>query len=113
MDIRLLKNNSVLKIMNYIEMHCKSEFEAFFVEVFLTIELLNNKLHGLSPPGGLVSHSGGFASLLFDQGVPYYSYYHLADLHFALIRLCLALLFIISIAVAQLHFLTFSQSWRC
>ena len=34
------------------------------------IELLNNKLRGLSPPGGLVSPTGGFASLLFDQGVP-------------------------------------------
>jgi hypothetical protein len=35
-------------------------------------ELLNNKLHGLSPPGGLVSppSPGGFASLLFDQEVP-------------------------------------------
>ena len=43
------------------------------------IELLNNKLHGLSPPGGLVSPSGRFASLLFDQGVPYYSQRHLAD----------------------------------
>ena len=30
-------------------------------------ELMNNKLLGLSPPGGLVSPSGGFASLLFDQ----------------------------------------------
>jgi hypothetical protein len=43
------------------------------------IELLNNKLHGLSPPGGLVSLSGGFALLLFDQRVPYYSQRHLAD----------------------------------
>ena len=34
------------------------------------IELLNNKLHGLSPPGGLMSPPGEFASLLFDQGVP-------------------------------------------
>ena len=34
------------------------------------IELLNNKLHGLSPPGGLVSPPGRFASLSFDQGVP-------------------------------------------
>ena len=45
----------------------------------LPIELLNNKLHGLSPPGGLVSPSGGFASLLFDQ-----------VLHFASIILCQA-----------------------
>ena len=29
----------------------------------LAIELINNKFHGLSP-------SGGFTSLLFDQGVP-------------------------------------------
>ena len=36
----------------------------------IIIELLNNKLHGLLLPGGLVSPSGGFASLLFDQGVP-------------------------------------------
>ena len=28
---------------------------------------LINKLHGLSPSGGLVSPSGGFASLFFDQ----------------------------------------------
>jgi hypothetical protein len=45
----------------------------------LPIELLNNKLHGLSPPGGLVSPFGGFASLLFDQVVPYYSQRHLAN----------------------------------
>ena len=32
-----------------------------------SIELMINKTHGLSPPGGLVSPSGGFASLLFDQ----------------------------------------------
>ena len=41
------------------------------------IELLNNTSHGLSPPGGLVSPSGGVASLLCDQG-----------LHFASIKLC-------------------------
>ena len=34
-----------------------------------SIELYNNRLHGLSPPGGLVSPSGGFASLLWDQGL--------------------------------------------
>ena len=44
------------------------------------IELLNNNSHGLSPPGGSVSPSGGFSSLLCDQG-----------LHFASIKLCLAL----------------------
>ena len=43
------------------------------------IELLNNKLHGLSPPGGFVSPSGRFASLSFDQAVPKNSQHHLAD----------------------------------
>ena len=43
------------------------------------IELLNNNSHGLSPPGGLVSPSGRFVSLLCDQG-----------LHFASIKLCQA-----------------------
>ena len=43
------------------------------------IELLNNKLLGLSPPGGFVSPSGGFASLLFDQAVLKNSQSHLAD----------------------------------
>ena len=33
----------------------------------IIIELLNNNSHGLSPPGGLVSPSGGFLSLLCDQ----------------------------------------------
>ncbi len=32
--------------------------------------ILNNKLHGLLTPGGSVSPPYGFASLLFDQGVP-------------------------------------------
>ena len=36
------------------------------------IELLNNKSH-------VLSFSGGFASLFFDQVVPYYSQRHLAD----------------------------------
>ena len=31
------------------------------------IGLLNNNLHGLSPPVGLVSPLGGFASLSFDR----------------------------------------------
>ena len=44
-----------------------------------SIELLNNNSHGLLPPGGLVSPSGGFVSLLCDQG-----------LHFASILLCQA-----------------------
>ena len=43
------------------------------------IELLNNNSHGLSPPGGLVSPSGRFVSLLYDQG-----------LYFASILLCQA-----------------------
>ena len=34
------------------------------------IELKNNKLHELSPPGGSVSPPSGFSSLFFDQGVP-------------------------------------------
>ena len=29
---------------------------------------MNNNSHGLSPPGGLVSPSGGFVTLLCDQG---------------------------------------------
>ena len=41
-------------------------------QVFKMIELLNNKSHGLLPPGG-------FSSLFFDQMVPYYSQRHLAD----------------------------------
>ena len=61
----------------------------------LAIELLNNNSHGLSPPGGLVSPSGGFLSLLCDQG-----------LHFASIKLCLALSrqgAIIKIPVVRCH----------
>ena len=56
-----------------------------------------NKLHGLSPSGGLVSPSGGFASLLFDQ-VEY----------FASIKLCQALSrqgAIIKIPVVRCHYL--------
>ena len=45
----------------------------------LRIELKNNKLCGLSPPGGSVSPPGGFSFLSFDQVVPYYSQCHLAD----------------------------------
>ena len=61
------------------------------------IELMINKTHGLSPPGGLVSPSGGFASLLFDQVG-----------HFASIKLCLALSHqgaIIKIPVVRCHYL--------
>ena len=43
-----------------------------------SIELINNKFHGLSPPGGFVSPSGGFASLSFDQAVSKNSQRHLA-----------------------------------
>ena len=60
-----------------------------------TIELMINKTHGLSPPGGLVSPSGGFASLLFDQVG-----------HFASIKLCLVLSHqgaIIKIPVVRCH----------
>ena len=59
------------------------------------IELLNNNSHGLSPPSGLVSPCGGFLSLLCDQG-----------LHFASIKLCLALSHqgaIIKISVVRCH----------
>ena len=45
----------------------------------MTIEIINNKFHGLSPPGGFVSPSGGFASLSFDQAVCKNSQRHLAD----------------------------------
>ena len=38
-------------------------------KIFATIQLYNNTLHGLSPSGGLVSPSGGFALLLCDQGL--------------------------------------------
>ena len=40
---------------------------------------LLNKLHELLPPGDLVSPSGGFASLAFDQAVPKNSQRHLGD----------------------------------
>ena len=56
----------------------------------------------LSPPGGLVSPSGGFLSLLCDQG-----------LHFALIKLCLALSHqgaIIKIPVVGCHYLLCSSA---
>ena len=65
-------------------------------------ELMINKLHGLSPSGGLVSPSGGFASLFFDQ-VEY----------FASIKLCQALSrqgAIIKIPVARCHYLLCSSA---
>ena len=61
-----------------------------------------NKLHGLSPSGGLVSPSGGFASLFFDQ-VGY----------FASIKLCQALSrqgAIIKIPVVRCHYLLCSSA---
>ena len=66
------------------------------------VELLINKLHGLSPSGGLVSPSGGFASLFFDQ-VGY----------FASIKLCQALSrqgAIIKIPVVRCHYLLCSSA---
>jgi hypothetical protein len=42
-------------------------------------QTLRRPCHGLSPPGGFVSPSGRFASLLFDQAVPQNSQRHLAD----------------------------------
>ena len=67
------------------------------VQTKYLIELLNNNSHGLSPPGGLVSPSGGFLSLLCDQG-----------LHFVSIKLCLALSHqgaIIKISVVRCYYL--------
>jgi len=49
--------------------HClctKKETIYFNKSQFTSIELLNNKSHGLLPPGG-------FSFLSFDQAVPYYS----------------------------------------
>ena len=66
------------------------------------IELMINKIHGLSPSGGLVSPSGGFASLFFDQ-VEY----------FASIKLCQALSrqgAIIKIPVVRCHYLLCSSA---
>ena len=71
-------------------------------KILYSIELMINKLHGLSPSGGLVSPSGGFASLLFDQ-VEY----------FASIKLCQALSrqgAIIKIPVVRCHYLLCSSA---
>ena len=51
----------------------------YFVLFHSFIDKINNKLHGLLPPGGLVSPPGGFASLAFDQAVPKNSQRHLAN----------------------------------
>ena len=86
--------------------HC---FHGFFVFQLIQsankIELMINKLHGLSPSGGSVSPHGGFASLLFDQ-VEY----------FASIKLCQALSrqgAIIKTPVVRCHYLVsqFSFDW--
>ena len=69
---------------------------------FYEIELMINKLHGLSPSGGLVPPSGGFASLFFDQ-VEY----------FASIKLCQALsrqVAKIKIPVVRCHYLLCSSA---
>ena len=66
------------------------------------IELMIKQFHGLSPSGGLVSPSGGFASLFFDQ-VEY----------FASIKLCQALSrqgAIIKIPVVRCHYLLCSSA---
>ena len=62
---------------------------------FLKIELLNNKLHGLLPLGGFVSLWWNCITLVWPSGSqkPSRSERHL---HFASIRLCLALFFEIS-----------------
>ena len=74
----------------------ENKMEYFFTLIcYISIELMINKTHGLSPPGGLVSPSGGFASLLFDQ-----------VRHFASIKLCLVLSHqgaIIKIPVVRCH----------
>ena len=43
------------------------EISELHVSVLILIELMINKLHGLSPSGGLVSPSGGFASLFLTK----------------------------------------------
>ena len=47
-----------------------STAENSMISLFEEIELLNNKSHGLLPPGG-------FSFLSFDQAVPYFSQRHL------------------------------------
>ena len=59
--------------------YCQATQENNHNSLTANIELLNNNSHGSSPPGGLVSPSGGFVSLLCDQG-----------LNFASILLCQA-----------------------
>ena len=70
-----------------------------------SIDQINNKFHWLLPPGG-------FASLAFDQAVsqklPAPSSQSKRHLHFASIRLCLALLFIISITAYWFEYTTWT-----
>ena len=76
--------------LSILHFHKKLPKYGFFFVEFVVIcclsrqcDVINNKSHGLSPPGG-------FSSLLFDQAVPYYSQRHLPHLHFASIILCQA-----------------------
>ena len=72
----LLKNSFLsqfiiyLKTSTWILVICAKIVPDWTSFIFFIIELLNNKLHGLLPPGGLVSPPVGFAPLSFDQGVP-------------------------------------------
>ena len=81
---------------------CRDWWPKFETGLNIIIELMIKKLHGLSPSGGLVSPSGGFASLFFDQ-VEY----------FASIKLCQALSrqgAIIKIPVVRCHYLLCSSA---
>ena len=101
----------------WIKSHQNPSLQYLFPLILWSIELLNNKFHGLSPSGGFVSPSGGFASLMFDQAVPQKlpapSSQSERHLHFASIRLCLALLFIISIVVPFKCSVMFCFSSKC
>ena len=71
--MRTVKNSSGDILVGFYANFTNQPSTAYLLDhtaVSLIIELLNNKLHGLLPPGGLVSPPGGFASLLFDQGIP-------------------------------------------
>ena len=95
----------------------------FLMYLFIEIELLNNKLHGLSPPGGFVSPSGRFASLLFGQAVLKNSQRHLADRNVICILYrsdcawlcCLLSQFVSwhSISVISLYTTELSKLWQC
>ena len=62
-----LQSGQSKKVEGYVKLKSNG-----LISTSLFIELLNNKSHGLLPPGG-------FSSLLFDQVVPYYSQHHLAN----------------------------------